>query len=248
MGSRIEGEVDFGRFRRHIKLNLIALVFALVASSPVSAAEQPTNEQTVILATGDVMLGRSVNKLIEANNDDPTWPFQKMEDILRNADIRIINLEAPIVPDCPDSDVAANLKLCAPLVNAQGLKYAGIDVANLANNHRYDYGEAGYESTISILDQLGIDPSDEDHLAVITHNGTKYGFIGFNLIRQSSEMKILSPEEILKRVEDSNKAVDVLIVSMHWGIEYSSQPASNITQLAHELITEQALLLVITPM
>ena len=235
------------RIERRIRTNVLALLFATMAVAHPVKADDLDSQRTTILATGDVMLGRSVNKQIEKEGNDATWPFQQMKGTFQSADITIVNSEAPIIPDseCPDSDVDANLKLCDKESNATAaFKYAGINIANLANNHRYDYGEAGYQSTMAILQKLGVQPSDETHMAVITHNGTKFGFIGFNLIRQSKEMKIPTVDEILDKVKTSKTKVDVLVVSMHWGIEYSHNPASNIIDLAHKIVDNGADLVV----
>jgi hypothetical protein len=42
------------------------------------------------------------------------------------------------------------MKFCADLQNIEGLRFAGIDIVNLANNHAGNYGSEGVKTTIPI--------------------------------------------------------------------------------------------------
>lgn len=238
MGKTEQGFPEMGRMHKRDWVKILQLCLLAVApfaiTSPAKASDEPISPErtTVILATGDVMLGRNVNRRI-TEVDDPTWPFQATKEKLESADISIVNLELPLLDPCPQKE---GIIFCAPTTNAQGLAQVGIDVANIANNHRYDYGESGYQSTLTVLERLGIQPSDEEHMAIINHNGVTFGFIGFNLIRQSEQMKIPSKAEMLAKVKASKSQVDVLVVSMHWGNEYQAQPAPIIVEYAHSII------------
>jgi len=66
-------------------------------------------EVTVFL-TGDIMLGRSVmTKTFSVN--DFRYPFLKVVDKLKEADIIFSNLESPFVENCPRTD--SGMKFCA---------------------------------------------------------------------------------------------------------------------------------------
>ena len=88
-------------------LILAASVFGitlLVAKPDLKKIEQGLpletfNRDVQIILTGDVMLGRSVMaKILELN--DPVYPFRKIADKLKAADLVFINLENPITRDC----------------------------------------------------------------------------------------------------------------------------------------------------
>jgi poly-gamma-glutamate synthesis protein (capsule biosynthesis protein) len=87
-----------------------------------------------------------------------------------------------------------------------------------------------------LLGEAGIKASDEEHLVVIEKNGIRFGFIGFNLIKQSDLMTIQSKAAILSKVASVKQDVDILVVSMHWGNEYQQQPPEVIVKYAHDLI------------
>ena len=105
-------------------------------------------KQTSLISTGDIMLGRSVmTKSLKDN--DPNYPFLYVSDVLRNADIVFSNLENPIVDNCPY--VNSGFKFCADPKMIEGLKYAGVDIVSLANNHILNYGKEGLSQTKKYL-------------------------------------------------------------------------------------------------
>ena len=91
------------------------------------------------------MLGRMVRTESE-NHGAYTWPFEQTRDLLSSADITLINLENPITDPCAKH--RATLIFCAPPDSVAALTYAGIDIANLANNHMLDKDIEGYASTL----------------------------------------------------------------------------------------------------
>lgn len=175
--------------------------------------------QTVLMATGDVMLGRSVRTQTERSGN-PLYPFLFVKDLLQSADIAVINLENPLVDPCPKSDTS--LKFCAPTYAAATLAQAGIDAVNLANNHAKNYGDAGYQSTFAALRSSGIRPFDNERPAIIEKNGVKFGFWGLDLVSSPPD-----EEKILERISNLNSEVDILVVGVHRGAEYAAAPAES---------------------
>ena len=188
----------------------------------ISIVPTPTpthSPQTVLLATGDVMLGRSVRTQTEKSGN-PLYPFLFVKDLLQSADITVINLENPLIDPCPKSDTG--MKFCAPIATAETLAQAGIDAANLSNNHTKNYGDAGYQSTLAALRSSGIRPFDNQQPAMIEKNGLKFGFLGLDLVSSTPDQ-----EKILNQVSNLNSQVDILVVSIHRGAEYAAAPAES---------------------
>lgn len=239
MERHIRRHIDVSR-EAHTAFILVFLISLYALTSPqlaVSALKALEHQYTTLLATGDVMLGRNVYQKIREYGD-LTWPFQKINKDIASDDIVLINLESPLVEECPESN--GGLIFCAPPATVAGLVYIGVDVANVANNHRYDYGELGYLSTLHTLEMAGIHPSDENNVVIIEQHGVRFGFIGFNLVRQSAQMIVPSKSEMTKKIQDAKKKVDVLIVSMHWGDEYQHSPSPAIIGYAHAIIDSGA--------
>lgn len=122
-----------------------SLMFLLSFNALISPKPEFQEQITTVLFAGDVMLGRSVMGVT---------PFEKVAGFTRDADITFVNLESPIVENCPRTD--SGLKFCTDPRTAQGLYDAGVDVVTLANNHSGNYGEKGFVQTKKYLDEMGI--------------------------------------------------------------------------------------------
>ena len=107
---------------------------------------------------------------------------------------------------------------------------AGIDIVSLANNHSRNYGEKGLSETVEILDEKEISTTGLGELVVKESKGIKYGFLGFDFISKTPK------ENDYELVAESVGEVDVLIVSVHWGAEYRSEPAESQERWAKELV------------
>ena len=193
--------------------SLLAFFLALVPTVSQKAVNLPNNEVDIIFA-GDVMLGRSVMGA-SLDNNDPFYPFRKLNDFLSSADITFVNLENPIIENCKRH--VGGFTFCTTPAIAKGLSFAGINVVTLANNHSGNYGHEGLEETKSHLTTLGIKSVGYNNLEIIETNGIKFGFLGFNYT-----FGITNLEKDLKLIKESDSKADVLIVSPHWGEEYKA--------------------------
>lgn len=202
-------------------------------ASPVQFFDQflekiKEEEPITLIAVGDVMLGRSVNAKMRSL-DDFTYPFLKTADFLKAADLTFINLESPFYDDCPTTNTG--MIFCADPKAIEGLVMAGIDIANLANNHIRNYGQEGLDLTKNLLQENSISPlGPEPNLVIKEIKKIKFGFLGFDLTSGYQE------ESIIKAIKEKKLPVDILIVSFHWGAEYSSAPSSWQIDLAHQTI------------
>lgn len=186
---------------------------------------------TTIILTGDVMLGRSV-MAVSLGKNGPTYPFLKVADRLKDADLVFGNLENPIVEGCPT--MTTGMVFCAGPVMIAGLKYAGFDVVNIANNHIKNYGEEGYIQTKNLLNKEGMEYVGDGNLIVREVNGTKFGFLGFNFVDTKPK------DSDYKLIRDSKLKVDVLIVMVHWGSEYLPEPSTSQKDIADTFIKNGA--------
>lgn len=189
------------------------------------------SHETELIITGDVMIGRSVmTKSLGMSN--PSYPFAKVADKLNSADIVFSNLETPIINNCPNSD--SGFKFCADSRMIEGLKFAGIDIVNLANNHTLNYGQEGLKETENILTENEIKWVGDGNLAIVEKNGTKFGFLGFNFVDNKPQ------DSDFELIKESKKKVDVLIPMIHWGVEYTNHPTETQKLIAKDLINAGA--------
>lgn len=186
------------------------------------------NEREVtLLLTGDVMLGRTVMRE-SLNKSDPSYPFRKVADKLRSADLVFVNLENPIIANCPAHE--GGFVFCATPEMTEGLVYSGVDIVNLANNHSKNYDESALSETVEILDQRGILATGLEELVVIERGEVNFGFLGFDFTLNEP-----TPADY-GLIRNSDGSVDVLIIGVHWGVEYTSKPQEYQREWARSMV------------
>ncbi len=187
---------------------------------------------------GDIMLDRGVESVIKNyGGGDFKFPFLKIADYLRNFDILFGNLEGPISDK--GQDVGSTYSFRQDPKVLEGLKFAGFDVLSLANNHIFDWGRLAMEDTLtklkeSQIEYVGAGFSKEEAFSpkIIEKKGTKIAFLAFSDLGEksweakenSSGIVFLNKENLEKTIKDAKNKADIIVVSMHFGDEYKSQP------------------------
>lgn len=211
-----------------------------------------------LIVTGDIILGRMVNfRMVQKN--DFTLPFQKTADLLKTGDLTLANFESPLVSNCKPT--GEGMIFCGDTRGVEGLKFAGIDVVSLANNHIGNFGIEGIDQTVDILKDNGIEftgvISDLTNLSSLSNlvvkevkppsftlgglrraeGGLKFGFLGYNTIGGKEKgVSFADPETITEEIRLARQKVDILTVMFHWGEEYTLIPSEKQKELAHLVI------------
>lgn len=85
----------------------------------------------------------------ETDEERDRFPFLKIREFFKTGDITMVNLETPLADKARNSgDVRT------PTSFAKALKWAGIDVVSLANNHVYDCEGAGMDETLEAIKKV----------------------------------------------------------------------------------------------
>jgi len=212
-----------------------------------------TDGQVTIAAAGDIMLGRNVGRVCDQNG--PRWLFETLNQPLKNADIAFANLECVL----SDSGLAVNKDMTfrnspalAKVLNDQGFK-----VLSLANNHTFDYGTAGLLATIQALRQKGIIPlgagnsrKEAVEASFLERNGVRTAWLSacalppenYFMIEDEPSIALLDRPSLLNSVKKARQQADVVVVSLHWGKEFSREVTAEQRQLARALIDSGATL------
>lgn len=187
--------------------------------------------QTIIYLGGDVMLGRTV-MTTSLDQSNPNYSVTKIKDQFADADIVLVNLENPFVTGCRRDN--KSMTFCAVPQMVEALTSANIKIVNLANNHSKNYGEPGLNETVAVLNSRSIKSVGVGELVIKNVNNTNFGFLGFDFF---SKQPTQADYDL---VNSSNSKVDVLIVTIHWGIEYEANAAQYQTDWANKLIENGA--------
>jgi len=222
----------------------IARLLPLFAILPFfRTSEQPAPEpiRTRLILGGDVMLSRHVARVARARRD-PAFPMRDLAPLFQEANIAFVNLESPFSDRGAVVEHGMIFKAEPEMIAA--LELAGIDVVSTANNHARDQGAHGVEFTLDWLERhkiaaAGTGKSAEQAHAgvVIESNGLRFGFLAYtydqsngNHADTDDRVAVMDIPRMREDVARLAGRTDVIIVSMHAGIEYS--PKFNAQQVA----------------
>jgi poly-gamma-glutamate synthesis protein (capsule biosynthesis protein) len=234
---------------------LLALAGGALLPTALLAEDTDERERTLLFA-GDIMLSRGVGARMAAK-DDWTFPFHKVAETLRAADLTFGNLE------CPVSDAGRErghlYSFRADPRALEGLTFAGFDVVSLANNHAYDWGPDALLDSIQRLEDAGLrvvgaGASDRAaHYPVIVDlDGVRIAFLAYVNIEPKAAaagpekpgVAWLDPDRVLADIRFARPLAHIVVVSPHWGVEYSPKPQRAQVELARQWIDAGADLVV----
>lgn len=231
-----------------------------VQTEPTPTPE-PEPVDFTIVAVGDVVLGRGVGNRLDQQGRSFEYPFEKVRDLLIQGDIVFFNLETPITDSTHSLYAYPNGKyiLKTPTKFIESIKYAGFNMANLANNHMMDFYERGLDDTMALLDEAGIVYSgagrnleEARKPAMMEVKGLKTAMLGytdmaelvfagepyFEFVARENKHGVAprKMEYILEDVGKIRDSVDLVIVSLHWGVEETFTITKEMVEFAHTLI------------
>lgn len=138
------------------------------------------------------------------------------------------------------------------------LMESGVDVVSTANNHSLDRRSLGADRTIDELNQRGLphtgvrksDSSSEDWWTVVEAKGWKVAFLactyGTNGIPDPHKQVLMCFQhadkiESMIQTLSARSDLDAVIVTPHWGAEYTANPSREQFQLAHRFLEAGAI-------
>ena len=175
--------------------------------------------------------------------------YRSLAPWLHTDDLSFVNLETPVEAEREPSDYPS---FNARPAYVEAAIHGGFNVFSLANNHANDYGKASVEGTLRTLETLGRkypitwsglrhSPGDPIRPTVIDLGAWKVGFVALtNVINQTSGEdqvnlvrlwdvwtgRINAPavDQLVDQIRRWRNGVDVLVVSLHDGVEYALAP------------------------
>lgn len=184
-----------------------------------SKSEDP-NEWSLLVG-GDVMIGRTVNyKTLTYRNFD--WPYVKISDLFSAADYTLVNLESPVIENCPIKN--DGMIFCGDVRHTAAMARAGIDGVSLANNHMLNKGKDGLQTTISYLRQNNIAYIGAPNPTYINIKNQKVAFLGYTDVECYEGVACVDFEKIKSDISMAKENSDLVVVMYHWGAEYQDYP------------------------
>ena len=207
-------------------------------------AEKVPVQTVSFIACGDNLVHSSVYSDAQtlAAGTDKEYNFLPMydnvADIIQNADLAFINQETPFGGS--SRPISGYPLFNTPEQMGDDLITLGFDIIGLANNHMLDSTAKGYENTIDFWNSKdGVtaiggykNKEDFENIRVIEKNGIKIALLAYTYstnglkLPQGSELVIplYDDETIDRQTKKAKSLADVVIVSIHWGVEDQFKP------------------------
>ncbi len=228
------------------------LMAALLSPLPAQAVDSPRS--FTITAGGDILIHQSIAQLADtqapgAGAFDFAPMLRPIEPWVSSADLAICHLEGTLTR--ADSGLAFYPLFKAPEEVADALEATGYDACSTAGNHTLDFGMTGIRDTLRILDDAGIAHTGSAGRAwdrrpnLYQVRGVTVGHMSYTSISNTGRPAdrpwslnmagngdpVLADARWLRE-----QGAEFVIVSMHWGNEYQTQPSPAQVALAERLL------------
>ena len=229
-------------------------------------AEEKSRIFTLVFA-GDIMLSRSVGKIMETRGDYK-YPFLKIAGLTNRADFAFANLEGPISSRGKNQGSIYSFRADPRAI--EGLFFAGFDAVSLANNHIWDWGGEALSDTVRLLNEKGIKTAgagrnedeanspaivivgDRDEKTSAQSEFLKIGILAYTNLYpdgleargENSGISHFNPGAIKEAIRRLRQEADIAVVSLHWGEEYKTASNDDQKRLARAFIDSGADLII----
>lgn len=215
-----------------LQIALFSLISFITGADSIGSAKKAE-----LLFAGDAMQHQAqldrAKELGEGRGYDYSDCFTLIAPTVTKADYAVCNLEVPLGGG---PDYTGYPCFSAPDSYAEALRDAGFDMMLTANNHCLDRRDKAARRTLKALDRIGLDHigtyhdrADRDTLVPFIKdiNGFKIGFLnytyGTNGIapREGMEVALIDRDKMKQEISLTRDAgAEIVVVNMHWGIEY----------------------------
>lgn len=249
---------------RIIMYKFILLTVLFVGLIKLSNAQQDTlvntldsiqnvSDEMSLLFIGDIM-GHGPQILSAYDSETETYNydtvFYYIKNVLSEPDFTIANLEVTLA----GPPYKGYPQFSSPDALALAGKKAGTDVFVTANNHCCDRGLQGINRTIEVLDTLKIlhcgtfknlAERQSNNLIVLEKNQIKVGLLNYTYgtngipVPKPAVVNLIDRKLIKEDIEIAQKdSLDKLIVFLHFGTEYQSEPNTEQINLVNYLFNQ----------
>ena len=200
----------------------------------------PKTYSLSLIAGGDTVIHNEVLNYAKTADGgyDFTPFFTEIKDMVSSYDIAYYNQET--VFGGKEIGYSTYPMFNSPSEFGDAMIDTGFNMVSLANNHSYDRGEIAVRNSIKywksqddiMFNGMAEDEEDRTNYMIFEKNNITYamlaytyGLNGFSLPSGKSYLVNVYSDELAKKdIEALRDKVDVLIVAMHWGVEYTHNP------------------------
>ncbi|WP_406414597.1 CapA family protein [Streptomyces sp. NBC_01614] len=243
------------------------LIAACTSGSP-GAQVKPGGRSFTVAAAGDVLIhpelveqaAKDAEKTGEGQAGLDFGPLMAgVKPVISKADLAICHMETPV--GTPKGPFEGYPEFLVPPQILTTLKGVGYDTCSTASNHTYDHGLKAVKRTLDAMDKVGLGhtgsartPQEAEQINIRDVNGVKVAHLSFSwesFLNPTPEKERwafnrMSTEEIKKaEARARKKGAEVVILSVHWGLEHYNEPSLPQLELAERLTKDTGIDLVI---
>ena len=209
----------------------------------------PTTTKFSLVMVGDALIHEALYS--DANNNG-TYDFKpmlsEMKPIISKFDLAYYNQET--ILGGKDMGLSTYPRFNSPYEVGDAFLDAGFNLVSLANNHTLDRGEAAIINSCNYWNDKDAyyagsycSQEDRDRVKIYQKNGISYALLSYTTVDNglripngnSYYLNLYNPDVVKSDVEKYRDKVDVLMVAMHWGEEYTHSPVSEQREIANYL-------------
>lgn len=220
--------------------------------------QEEDKQMATLTFVGDLLFETNYYNAINSGEDKEQY-FHLVKNYFLKDDLSIGNMEVVIGSEDMPVKGGDNYNFSAPIWVGDLVSSLDFEVLSTANNHAYDQGSAGVISTIDYFKNhtdiltVGTYKTREDTTKqhILEINGIRFGLIAYamgtnvkmekdkeymvSLYKQSGSNSVTAEDKarMKEEIESLNRNVDVTILLMHWGSEYTFEPNETQKELAH---------------
>lgn len=223
------------------------------STSTTTTTTLPPKGTLVIHGTGDVNLDPGYIPALAANDWDHAW--SGLEGLFLEDDLTVINLEC--APSHLGSPEAKAFVFRCPPESLPSLAANGVEVANLGNNHSGDYGKEALVDGRAQLISAGVaavgagkDLAEAGEPALFEIDGWKVAVVGFGGVSPGDHWYATEDragmrsgdhiDQMVEAVSAADEVADIVVVSIHWGVELDTTPRGEDVERARAMIAAGA--------
>lgn len=195
----------------------------IVPETTVPETTEYQEERFLLTFVGDCTLGANPQNalvgsgFIKIVDEDYRYPFRNVIDWFENDECTFLNLEGPLTDSGDPVNKTSIFRGPTSYINI--LTENSVEAVSLANNHSMDYGQIGYDSTVTALKNANIPFVEQDNSCIFTtENNLTIGVYGAVYDKLDEETIVAGISEL--KAQDC----DLVIFAPHWGVEGSYRP------------------------
>ena len=209
----------------------------------------PTTTSLSLVMVGDALIHEAVYSDAYHNNTYDFKPmFSEMKPIISKFDLAYYNQET--ILGGTELGLSTYPRFNSPYEVGDAFLDAGFNLVSLANNHTLDRGESAINNSCNYWKDKNVyyagsycSSIDRDKLVIKQKNGISYALLSYTTVDNGLKrpngkdyyLNLYDPEVVKNDIEKYRDKVDLLMVAMHWGQEYTHTPVNSQKEIAKYL-------------